>query len=61
MTGHQKGILYVNYSPDGRLIVSCSLDKSAKLWDGRSGKYVHRQGAVAPGEGGKGGGFVKTT
>lgn len=45
MTGHQKGVNYVLYSPDGRLIVSASFDKSAKLWDGRTGKCVSRRHA----------------
>eukprot|EP00730_Choanoeca_flexa_P014756 TRINITY_DN656_c0_g1_i1.p1 TRINITY_DN656_c0_g1~~TRINITY_DN656_c0_g1_i1.p1 ORF type:complete len:499 (+),score=85.34 TRINITY_DN656_c0_g1_i1:77-1498(+) len=40
MTGHQKGINYVLYSPDGRLIVSASFDKSAKLWDGKTGTFL---------------------
>jgi ribosome assembly protein 4 len=39
MTGHQKGVNFVLYSPDGRLIVSASFDKSAKLWDGKTGAY----------------------
>ena len=28
------------FSPDGRLIASASFDKSAKVWDGRTGKFV---------------------
>lgn len=40
LTGHQKGIIFALYSPDGRLVVSCSFDKSAKLWDGRTGRCV---------------------
>lgn len=40
MTGHQQLINCVQFSPDGRLIASASFDKSIKLWDGRTGKYV---------------------
>lgn len=38
LTGHQKLINYVSFSPDGRLIASASFDNSVKLWDGRDGK-----------------------
>ncbi len=38
--GHQQSVNFVAFSPDGRLIVSTSFDKSAKIWDGRTGKYV---------------------
>ena len=42
-TGHQKGINHVSFSPDGRLLASGSFDKSAKVWDGRTGKQKDRQ------------------
>jgi ribosome assembly protein 4 len=40
LTGHQKLINHVCFSPDGRFIASASFDNSVKLWDGRDGKYV---------------------
>ncbi|KGL81881.1 Notchless protein 1, partial [Tinamus guttatus] len=40
MTGHQALINQVLFSPDTRIIASASFDKSIKLWDGRTGKYV---------------------
>ncbi|XP_065892497.1 notchless protein homolog 1-like isoform X1 [Dysidea avara] len=40
MTGHQQLINEVSFSPDARLIASASFDKSVKLWDGRTGKYI---------------------
>lgn len=40
MTGHQQLINHVQFSPDGRLIASASFDKSVKIWDGRTGKYL---------------------
>lgn len=42
MTGHQQLINAVKFSPDGRLIASASFDKSIKLWDGKTGKYVYQ-------------------
>lgn len=40
MTGHQRGIMFVAFSPDTRLFASASLDKSVKIWDGRTAKFV---------------------
>ncbi|QLG70802.1 hypothetical protein HG535_0A07440 [Zygotorulaspora mrakii] len=40
MTGHQKLVNHVAFSPDGRSIVSASFDNSIKLWDGRDGKFI---------------------
>lgn len=40
MTGHQKPVNHVAFSPDGRYIASCSFDNSIKLWDGRDGKFI---------------------
>lgn len=39
MVGHQKGIIYVSFSPDGRMLASSSFDKSVKLWASESGKF----------------------
>ncbi|KAI9293834.1 putative notchless protein [Neoconidiobolus thromboides FSU 785] len=41
MTGHQKLINQVQFSPDGRYIASASFDKSIKLWDGKTGNFIH--------------------
>lgn len=40
MTGHQALVNEVLFSPDTRLLASASFDKSVKIWDGRTGKYV---------------------
>lgn len=40
MTGHQALINQVLFSPDTRIIASASFDKSIKLWEGRTGKWV---------------------
>lgn len=40
LTGHQKTVNHVCFSPDGRLIASASFDNSVKLWDGRTGKFI---------------------
>lgn len=40
MTGHQQLINDVKFSPDGRVIASASFDKSIKLWESTTGKYI---------------------
>lgn len=40
LTGHQKLVNHVTFSPNGQWIASASFDNSVKLWDGRTGKFV---------------------
>ena len=40
MVGHQGPVMCCSFSPDGRHIASGSGDKSVKLWDGITGKYI---------------------
>ncbi|XP_078483724.1 notchless protein homolog 1 [Ciona intestinalis] len=40
MTGHQALVNDVRFSPDARLIASASFDKSIKLWNAKSGKFI---------------------
>lgn len=49
MTGHQLQVAHVQFSPDGRYIVSGSFDKSIKLWDGYTGEFMYTfRGHVGP-------------
>lgn len=49
MTGHQKLVNHVLFSPDGRYIASASFDNSIKLWDGIKGTFIGSfRGHVAP-------------
>jgi ribosome assembly protein 4 len=40
LVGHQQLVNDVRFSPDTRILASASFDKSIRLWDGRTGKYV---------------------
>ena len=40
LTGHQALIIQVAFSPDGFYFVSASFDKSIKLWEAKTGKFI---------------------
>ena len=41
LKGHTGGILAIAFSPDGEKIVTASNDKTARIWDAKSGKELH--------------------
>eukprot|EP01119_Soliformovum_irregulare_P025564 TRINITY_DN9508_c0_g1_i1.p1 TRINITY_DN9508_c0_g1~~TRINITY_DN9508_c0_g1_i1.p1 ORF type:complete len:470 (-),score=104.45 TRINITY_DN9508_c0_g1_i1:78-1487(-) len=40
MSGHVQLINHVSFSPNGQLVASGSFDKSIKLWNGMTGKFI---------------------
>ncbi|KIK02382.1 hypothetical protein K443DRAFT_6159 [Laccaria amethystina LaAM-08-1] len=40
LTGHQRQISHVAFSPDGRWAASAAWDNSVRVWEGRTGKFV---------------------
>ncbi len=40
LKGHQDRVLSASYSPDGRRIVTASLDNTARVWEADSGRLV---------------------
>lgn len=41
LSGHKKDVLWVEYSPDGKRIASCSSDMTARIWNVDSGTTLH--------------------
>ncbi|EZG56790.1 putative WD repeat protein [Gregarina niphandrodes] len=49
MTGHQKAVCHACFSPNGRYVISAGFDSAIRLWDGRTGKFLHTyRGHVGP-------------
>jgi WD40 repeat protein len=42
LDGHTAGVRRVEFSPDGRRLLSCGLDGSIRLWDTETGREVRR-------------------
>jgi WD40 repeat protein len=40
LTGHKDGVEKAAFSPDGKLVVTASWDKTAKIWDARTGRLL---------------------
>ncbi|CAL1547715.1 unnamed protein product [Lymnaea stagnalis] len=40
LPGHKDSILWLCFSPDGQFIASCSLDKTARLWNARTNQAI---------------------
>ena len=38
LTGHQRQVSHVGFSPDGRWAASAGFDNCLRVWDGRTGK-----------------------
>lgn len=49
LVGHQGPVAQVAVSPDGKLVASCSFDKSIKIWNAEDGEFLGTlRGHVGP-------------
>ncbi len=40
-TGHSDRVNNIKFSPDGKILASCSLDMTCRIWEVSSGKQIH--------------------
>lgn len=43
--GHTENVVLVNYSPDGKTVVTASYDNTVKIWNARNGRLLYSLGA----------------
>lgn len=48
LRAHQRGVANVAWSPDGTMLVTCSQDKTARLWRVSVGYHEPQQGRMPP-------------
>lgn len=42
LSGHSNNIPYIDISPDGRYLVSVSIDETSRVWDISTGACIRR-------------------
>ena len=42
MKGHDKGVTFAAFSPDGKSVVTTSKDNTARIWDAADGREIAR-------------------
>src|SRR5262249_28922157 len=48
LIGHRGQVLHAAFSPDGRRLLTCSDDKTARIWDADTGEQIHELGGHDP-------------
>jgi WD40 repeat protein len=61
LTGHSQDVIWVAFSPDGRMLASGSYDNTLKIWEPNSGRLLATLMILPPGKKGEANEWIAST